>query len=536
MKNMPYAIGLVAVIGLLTAACNDNAGTEEKTPSYGATNPILPYWEYIPDGEPYVFEDPDRPGKYRVYLYGSHDSLITEYCGREQYVWSAPVEDLSDWSRKLCFVSDKNRDGAAFSQPDILYAPDIMEYIDQYGDKYYYFFPNNQTGGRKSMVCRGERPDGPFDVVNDVINWSKTNANETTGFIDFDPAAFQDPLTGKVWCYWGFQTAYLAEADPENNFTRVVSGTQQNRYIPGTQSSGGVYSTDPQGFNFYEASSMRFIEMNGQQKYVLVYARKGLGDAAGYPENEKRYGTNNSSMLAYAYGDAPNGPFTYGGVIIDNGRELGASVESYTTHNNHGSLVKINGQWYIFYHRCINNHGYSRQACVEPVTINITDDGKVVISEVEPTSMGFNINGLDPYRKLSAGSACYYTAGFITASRDETINNNWIVVDSDRTVGFKTFNFGSDPLPAGKKRNLSIFVTPGARDGTVTVYKAPVGTQNITQGTEIGTINVTANGPDQYTINTPEIDALSGKWNIYFKFALGGGSGNIKFDYMQFSL
>ncbi len=31
-----------------------------------AYNPYLPSWEYIPDGEPYVFGD-------RVYVYGSHD-------------------------------------------------------------------------------------------------------------------------------------------------------------------------------------------------------------------------------------------------------------------------------------------------------------------------------------------------------------------------------------------------------------------------------------------------------------------------------
>ena len=29
-------------------------------------NPYLPSWEYIPDGEPYVFGD-------RVYVFGSHD-------------------------------------------------------------------------------------------------------------------------------------------------------------------------------------------------------------------------------------------------------------------------------------------------------------------------------------------------------------------------------------------------------------------------------------------------------------------------------
>lgn len=31
-------------------------------------NPYLPSWEYIPDGEPYVFGD-------RVYVYGSHDAF-----------------------------------------------------------------------------------------------------------------------------------------------------------------------------------------------------------------------------------------------------------------------------------------------------------------------------------------------------------------------------------------------------------------------------------------------------------------------------
>ena len=38
-------------------------GMEMKKQVY---NPYLPSWEYIPDGEPYVFGD-------RVYVFGSHD-------------------------------------------------------------------------------------------------------------------------------------------------------------------------------------------------------------------------------------------------------------------------------------------------------------------------------------------------------------------------------------------------------------------------------------------------------------------------------
>ena len=46
-----------------------NETCEEKKmdkPRRQAVNPYLPSWEYIPDGEPYVFGD-------RIYIYGSHD-------------------------------------------------------------------------------------------------------------------------------------------------------------------------------------------------------------------------------------------------------------------------------------------------------------------------------------------------------------------------------------------------------------------------------------------------------------------------------
>ena len=45
-------------------------GSTALVDSVSAQNPYLPLWEFIPDGEPYVFEDPDNPGKYRVYVYG----------------------------------------------------------------------------------------------------------------------------------------------------------------------------------------------------------------------------------------------------------------------------------------------------------------------------------------------------------------------------------------------------------------------------------------------------------------------------------
>ena len=56
-----------------------------------AFNPYLPSWEYIPDGEPYVFGD-------RVYVYGSHDFFNGHvFCLGDYVCWSAPIDDLADW-------------------------------------------------------------------------------------------------------------------------------------------------------------------------------------------------------------------------------------------------------------------------------------------------------------------------------------------------------------------------------------------------------------------------------------------------------
>ena len=56
-----------------------------------AVNPYLPSWEYIPDGEPYVFGD-------RVYVYGSHDIVRGEtFCLGDYVCWSAPVNDPGSW-------------------------------------------------------------------------------------------------------------------------------------------------------------------------------------------------------------------------------------------------------------------------------------------------------------------------------------------------------------------------------------------------------------------------------------------------------
>lgn len=358
-----------------------------------AQNPYLPLGEFIPDGEPYVFEDPDNPGHQRVYIYGSHDFLVNEYCGKDQVVWSADVNDLSNWRYDgIIFESKKDAKGKNLHKDksgDVLYAPDVT-CREENGKKVYYLYPNNQAGGRNGMIAKSDRPDGPFTVCN----WQTSNPTASDGVLAFDPGVFVDD-DGRVYGYWGFKRSNGAELDPTTMAT-VKPGTQiVEDMIPG-------YEQD-KTFRFFEASSIRKIK----DKYVLIYSRW---------TNDGEFGLWESNYtLAYCYSNNPLGPWTYGGTIIDGrGRERKSDGTTIATAcpngNTHGSICEINGKWWVFYHRQAGTNEYSRQAMVAPIEVEVMEgkDGYVRISEGELTSEGFKTEGLDPYTRYSAGIACYY--------------------------------------------------------------------------------------------------------------------------------
>ena len=443
-------------------------------------NPYLPMWEYIPDGEPYVFDDPDSPGKKRVYIYGSHDSMITGYCGRELVTWSASVDSLDRWRYDgVIFEVKKNSNGEYLHQEkwgDVLYAPDVSEKVEADGTKTYYLYPNNQCGGRNGMVAKSKRPDGPFEV----INWNSENPNENIGDLRFDPAVFIDD-DGRVYGYWGFEEAYAAELDPATMAT-VKPGTQvMKNYIN--------HHKEPGIFRFFEASSMRKIK----DKYVLIYSRYTGDGEFGLP-------TSNYT-LAYAYSNSPLGPFVYGGTIIDGrGRDvdnLARPIATATINGNtHGSICEINGQWWVFYHRQTGLDEFSRQAMVAPIEVQVTEGihGKVYISEGEYTSEGFATQGLNPFKRHSAGITCYYTGpkpaihnwpnktffgSYVKPLRlervpqgdpyDLSVNHNPVINNTDgSTIGYKYFNF--DYTYSVPHLQLKMNVLPLGVDATIEVY------------------------------------------------------------------
>ena len=495
-----------------------------------AQNPYLPLWEFIPDGEPYVFEDPDNPGQYRVYIYGSHDNLVTMYCGLDQVVWSASVDDLRHWRYDgVIFESKKDANGKLLrpdGKGDVLFAPDVNEVVDKDGRKTYYLYPNNQAGGRQTMVAKSNRPDGPFEVCN----WSKDDPTKTEGILYFDPGVFTD-TDGRTYGYWGFEQSNGAELDPATMAT-VKPGTQiVENMIPS--------SKQDHTFRFFEASSMRKIE----DKYVFVYSRVTNDGEDGLPSV--------NYTLAYCYSNHPLGPWTYGGTIIDGrGKEHrpdGTTVATATPFGNtHGSICKIGDQWYVFYHRQAGTNEYGRQATVAPIRVEVVPgaDGYVRISEAEFTSEGFLLEGLDPFETYPAGIACYFTGPepavqqypnvIYSGSHTEIVRNQYdgrkdvydLAVNrcpmvnntAGSVVGYKYYNFGKtfgqtglqlvlDYTPEGVAGTIDVFLDrPSEAEGGVHLAALRVGTEGVGK-------------PTAATIDVEQLKYYNGKHALFFVFS-----------------
>ena len=528
-----------------------------------AQNPYLPLWEHLPDGEPRVFEDPDNPGKYRAYIIGSHDVTYTAYCGNDIRMWSAPVEDLSQW----------RDEGPIFSwyvdgKWDTMYAPDLVEVKDKTtGKKTYWLYPHSRGWRRVAMVCKGDRPDGPFTPVNLTPDG---RACVEGSLIDFDPSVFIENITDKkdrdfdkgyrAYVFYGFQHSTACELDQNTMFSKRPGTDLIDPFIPASSRDGKLLDRagseykalykgqNPLDFNFFEASSIRQVG----NKYVMVFS--------GYSGQEYGVGATNSA-LRYAFGDSPLGPWRSGGVLVDSRgvvlNEDGSKlITTNAGHNTHGSLQEINGQWYVFYHRPPRGFGNARQAMVAPVKITwdkkpVAQGGVVKITGYDPyvkgnewtakatngdsytgaevTSEGFQIFGLPPYAYYSAGIACFMygpnSNNWMQDNHDVWNNSMDLAgIQNGGIVGFKYFGFGGlakdtkgvkafEGTKKGDNTTLELTMTPSGKGN----FKIHIKLDDPWKGQEIGLISVpsSVNNKRTYGVDVPAVEGLTGKHAIY---------------------
>lgn len=341
-------------------------------------NPVLPSWEYVPDCEPHVFNG-------RLYLFGSHDEFNGKnFCQNDYILWSAPLNDLSDWKNEG-IIYRTEQDPHAIKNVSFMQAPDVVQGPD---GRYYLYY--TLALDPTMSVAVSDKITGPYQYYGRVKNKNGREIGLIPGdHYMFDPGVFRDD-DGRIFLYSGFSPAGAAAdlvkayqmrggyvMELENDMLTIKAGPRCE--IPGEAYDKG---TGYEGHGFYEASSMRKI--NG--KYYWIYS------------------SVQSQELCYAVSDYPDHDFHYGGVLINIGNigYKGRTENDNYTGNTHGSLVNVNGQWYIFYHRQTNGHMYSRQACAERITI--LPDG--TIPQVQATTQGLNNGPLDASGIFPAGAAC----------------------------------------------------------------------------------------------------------------------------------
>lgn len=330
------------------------------------TNPYLPSWEYIPDGEPYVYDG-------RVYVYGSHDGFNgNAYCINDYVTWSAPVDDLGNWRYEGVIYKRAEEP----SNPDgdqCLYAPDMTVGPD---GRYYLFYNMDHSSTIGVAVC--DSPCGEFQFHGYVHYKDGQLLGMREGDQpQFDPAVLTEGE--KIYLYTGFCAigdrsrlgAMCTVLGPD-----MLTIEEETVFIAPSEpySAGSGY----EGHEFFEGPSIR----KRGDTYYFIYS------------SIKMY------ELCYATSKEPNRGFEYKGVIVAN-NDMG--IDSYKPidqpmfygGNNHGSMVQIGDDWFIFYHRHTNGTNFSRQGCVEK--LQFREDGTIVQAEMTSCGSCDSLPGIGEY-------------------------------------------------------------------------------------------------------------------------------------------
>ena len=451
-----------------------------------AVNPYLPSWEYIPDGEPYVFGD-------RIYVYGSHDRYDGEtFCLGDYVCWSAPLDDLGNWKYEGV-IFPKTDDPLNPDGHMCLYAPDVTQGPD---GRYYLYYVLDKVSVVSVAVC--DTPAGRYRFLGYVHYPDGTRLGEKEGDEpQFDPGVLTEG--DETYLYTGFCPG--GDRSRHGAMMTVLEPDMLTiRRAPCFVAPGCCYSlgTEFEGHAFFEAPSIR----KWKDLYYFIYSSEVMHE------------------LCYAVGERPDGPFRYGGVIISN---CDLHIDSYkdpdvsTAYgaNNHGSIVQIGKDWYIFYHRHTNDTWYSRQGCAEK--LEISPEGK--IRQAEMTSCGLNggplcdqgeypsyiVCNLMDEKHFGDKKAVYVEDGAPTVVQEGG--------DNDRVNGYITHI--RDGVTAGFKY-FAMEKASGLRVWTKGYYHGKIEIRTEWNGPVIGVIE--GDGSNIWTAHSCGFEPLTGTFALYLTY------------------
>jgi beta-xylosidase len=313
----------------LTGSSATVSKRERRSPRLSARDsPVLP--GYYADPNIAVFDK-------TYYIYATTDGT-PGWGGNQFFVWSSP--DLVSWTRaEEPFLT---LDGTKGNVPWAVgngWAPTIIERDGKY---YFYFSGQNAEYNTKTIgVAVADSPSGPFTAQPQafILNNEALKTGQA-----IDPAAFQDPTTGKYYLFWGNGTPLYAEF--EDDMLSFKSGTL--RSISGlTDFREGIFLNYREGI------------------FHLTYS---IDDTRSV-----------DYRVGYATSESVDGPWTDRGVILKKDAAKGILA------TGHSSIIQVPGtdDWYIAYHRFAipDGNGTMRETTIDRVYFD--EDG--LIKPVVPT-------------------------------------------------------------------------------------------------------------------------------------------------------
>jgi hypothetical protein len=304
---------------------------------------------YTADPSAHVFDG-------RIYIYPSHDiendiafdDLGSHFAMEDYHVLSMdePGGEVTDHGLAL------HVDDVPWANKQ-LWAPDAA-YKD---GRYYLYFPAKKANGLFQIgVAVSESPGGPFIAEPGPI----------MGTYSIDPAVFADD-DGHSYLYfggiWGGQLQHYrghvySESHKEPQVNEPALGPRVARLskdmktlitvpheIMITDELGQPLLAGDNNRRFFEASWMH--KFNG--KYYFSYS------------------TGDTHFICYAIGEAPMGPFTYAGRILN-------PVVGWTSHH---SICAFKGKWYLFYHDSSLSKGITHLRSIKMTELQHDSNGKI---------------------------------------------------------------------------------------------------------------------------------------------------------------
>ena len=445
-----------------------------------ALNPVIQTM-YTADPAPMVH-------KGKVYLFSSHDQAVGEKNNFNMKDWVlSTTTDMVNWTQHGVIASLRDFPWAAkeISGGDGFengaWAPQVVER----DGKWYLYAPLHVRG---IGVLVADNPLGPYvDLLKKPLIGNNYDSIDPTVYVDDK---------GQAYLAWGNPGLWSVKLNKDMiSYDTSVGDKGIIRHPMTVKAMGERVPADEKRGTSYEEGPWLYKRNN---LYYMFYAGGPIAE-----------------HLGYSTSPTPEGPWTYGGVVMP----------PQSAFTNHPGVIDFKGKTYLFYHNAElpGGDGFKRSVAVDELKFN--PDGSV--QPVQPTKEGpAPVATLDPYKRVEAETIAWSSGVKIEPSSagGQSVRD---IHDGDY-IRVRNVEFGA----AGARGfTASLSSTAKAKEATGAKIEIRLGKLD---GQLIGTLPVAGTG-GAWKPQIARISGASGVHDLFFVFRGAAGEELFKFDFWQFS-